>query len=242
MNILLGGMHRSGINAIGRWLLRQSSLKDGKLKTIVGDWVEYNCPNPQSLIENYIFASQINHPEHDMQLVVRGPQSVYTVERASFKRFLEIGEEYSHYRKVIVVRDFLNWLASVCKMQNSCMVDFVDIEDYHSHVKACLNWDKYIGVEFIEYNSWCEDAKYRSEICDHLGLTFTDCGFQDVPGNGGGSSFDGQKFDGEAGKMNTGGRWKHYCGNPFFRSLVSLHYHVLEDSNKIFGNVYGKAM
>lgn len=250
MKILLGGMHRSGINAVGRWLLRQSSLKGAPLKTIHGDWVEGNGLD-------YLFISQINHPEHEnyMDFVpengvceVANPtyNAVMTIERESYQRIEEIAlrPEFNIYRTVIVVREFKNWLASVCKMQGNYRVDILDIAKYKSHliretvcdISGHCVWRPW----YIYYDRWCVDAEYRKDICSQLNLKYTNCGFRDVASNGGGSSFDGQDFDGQAHKMNTSERWKEYINNPFYRNMLAMYPKVLQESNERFEVVYGK--
>ncbi|MGC1248712.1 MAG: hypothetical protein WA865_21070, partial [Spirulinaceae cyanobacterium] len=60
----------------------------------------------------------------------------------------------------------------------------------------------------INYNKWFSSQDYRKEITDKLGVGFSDQGLNTVSNRGGGSNFDGTKFDGQAQKMNVLGRWE----------------------------------
>ena len=45
-------------------------------------------------------------------------------------------------------------------------------------------------------------------ICEQLGGKYTEKSIHEVAGNGGGSSFDGTKYDGKADKMEVLNRWR----------------------------------
>ena len=67
----------------------------------------------------------------------------------------------------------------------------------------CLLGDAaaYPGRVAILFDRWFTDADYRAAIARALGVTFDDRGFGRVGAEGGGSSFDGTRFDGDAAKM-----------------------------------------
>ena len=67
----------------------------------------------------------------------------------------------------------------------------------------CLLGDTaaYPGRIAILFDRWFTDAGYRAAIARALGVAFDDRGFGRVGAEGGGSSFDGTRFDGDAGKM-----------------------------------------
>jgi len=55
----------------------------------------------------------------------------------------------------------------------------------------------------IYFNEWFANPAYRKEISSKLGFTFTDKGFKKVSSEGGGSSFDLTKFDGDNEKLKV---------------------------------------
>ena len=228
MQLLLGSMCRTGMNAIGRWLLRQSSLGNKELQYVHGDWVEYRS--------GYMYMTMINHPEH--YPIHRGVIDEYmpghliiTVERDSLTGFKYYRDLYPNFTHIIVLREFKNWVTSVCNMYGE--LDFgklfaVDVEKYKSLIQdtECFK---------IKYDKWCDDWIYRRNICDELGLTFTDEGFNTVSPYGAGSSFDGMKFQGRASHMKTTERYKKVEHMQGFKNILKKYNDVLQLSNEVFG-------
>lgn len=56
-------------------------------------------------------------------------------------------------------------------------------------------------------------------------------------GLGGGSSFDGKQFDGQATSMNVLNRWQKFCDNPQYK--IFFNQEVWEYSEQIFGHIPG---
>lgn len=228
MKILLGGMHRSGINVVGKWLLRQSRLKSKPLDGLGMDWVETTT--------DYSFISQINHHGHGNYENFFQENTVATVEREEFEVLKEYFGKHPTFRRVVILRDFKNWLASVAKMQNSYRVMPLDVWKYATLLLEACQLTFFPRDEvFISYNKWCTSREYREEICDSLDLTYTNCGYRDVPSNGGGSSFDGTTYK-DGSQMDTLNRWKQMDG-PEFQYLMERYHKVLELSNRYFGLV-----
>ena len=214
-------MHRSGINAIGRWLLRQSPLKDKEISPICGDWIEG--------IHNYSYISQINHPEHFNYKEFITENTVATIERESID---SIGID--GFTTVILIREYKNWLASVLKSYNRVLIQQdmrIVMKDIRKYVSIITNKE---GLNVIHYDKWCVSSDYRKGICKKLDLTYTNAGFKDVSSNGGGSSFDGIRFDGKADKMNTLDRWKEYQYDDLFIAMLDAFPDVIRLSDKEF--------
>ena len=70
------------------------------------------------------------------------------------------------------------------------------LKNYLKHNKICIN-----------YNQWFFDIEYRQKIAKKLQMEFSDAGIDIVLGLGGGSSFDGKQFDGQATSMNVLNRY-----------------------------------
>ncbi len=75
-------------------------------------------------------------------------------------------------------------------------------------------------------------------IMEELGLPKrSDDSLNQVPDNGGGSSFDGLKFEGRGKDMNTNERWKHFENEDWFINFFKEYPRIVELSNEIFGEI-----
>jgi hypothetical protein len=95
---------------------------------------------------------------------------------------------------------------------------------------------KFKNVLSINYNKWFSDKEYRKSIATSIGFKFTDCGIMDVVTFGGGSSFDGLKYNSKAQKMNVLTRWKDFAQDNTFNKLV-CDKELEKLNNAYFGRV-----
>ena len=267
MRLIVSAMHRSGINAISKWLLRQSSLKRKDMVQVLGDWVETSSGH-------YAFLSQINHPDHTIWNEFVLDKTVMTIERESaedVEKFCQKNNLYNWrpiheymdvdyddakptWDHVFVIRSFKNWLASVAKAHLTvlnanpdnpvlyCYNVHQDIEKYRSY----LNWACTMSVcgregfnpHILIYDKWVQNKQYRKEIVRVLGLPkFTDAGFKDVPQNCGGSSFDGLEFNGKADEMKVLERWKEYENDEGFMKVLDDYSDIVRMSDQVCGGI-----
>src|SRR5690606_16318203 len=86
---------------------------------------------------------------------------------------------------------------------------------WKQHAREFCGRRRYLpaGRIALSYNRWVTDRDYRRQIAGELGLQFTDAGFEEVSATGGGSSFDGVKYNGRASGMKVLERWKVHAGN-----------------------------
>jgi hypothetical protein len=130
-----------------------------------------------------------------------------------------------HRVDVLILRDPHNLLASrlhnnmlpsksmrqsFSALWTSYAMEFLGETNHLTHNKVSVN-----------YNRWVLSTTYRQELAAELGLQFSDRGFGDVTGFGGGSSFDSSAYDGRAHEMDLLNRWKHYRDNPEFKELLN---------------------
>lgn len=107
---------------------------------------------------------------------------------------------------------------------------------YKQHAKEFLSQKKNLKDKvLINYNQWCADSEYRRGIAEKLGLSFSDEGLEEVMNCAGGSSFDGTRFSGNAGKMNLNNRWKEYAPEDYYWEFFDEE--IVELNRKIFGNI-----
>ncbi|MEZ4727209.1 MAG: hypothetical protein R3E79_08765 [Caldilineaceae bacterium] len=91
----------------------------------------------------------------------------------------------------------------------------------------------------INYNRWATERVYRQNLATQLGLPFTDAGIHTVHKTAGGSSFDGLRYNGEAGQMKVLERWKAYQTDPTYRQLFDPT--LVDLAQRIFGVLPGTA-
>ncbi|MGK7951238.1 MAG: hypothetical protein AB4368_21255 [Xenococcaceae cyanobacterium] len=157
------------------------------------------------------------------------------------KHDLYLGKTQDRY-DLLIIRDPFNLLASRLKNNflavKSARSSFADLWlDYAKEYLGETNRLQHNKV-CVNYNLWVNNKDYRQEIASKLNIEFTDVGIDTVHGCGGGSSFDGREFDGQANKMDVNNRWKHYLEDPTYRKLIN-NDRLLEYSYKIFGYIPG---
>lgn len=79
--------------------------------------------------------------------------------------------------------------------------------------------------QVILFNRWKDDAAYRRAICDRLGGTYTEATLDQVPEQGGGSSFDGVPRPGFRQML---AQWPKYVSGPFLRRLTMKPGHYVK--------------
>lgn len=141
--------------------------------------------------------------------------------------------------KIIIIRDPLNWAASVIKRVGSLSLKFDDVKidsdkclERYKESYALYKSSDYYG---INYNKWFIDYNYRRSIESDLSLIETDNGINKVMEYGSGSSFDGLEYNGKASQMKTLERWLEYKNNidiqkiledKFFQEILANEFNI----------------
>ena len=95
------------------------------------------------------------------------------------------------------------------------------IKEWKRHARQALYGSESTEpIEVINFNEWFLSEEYRRGICDRLGLEFTDRGLNKVMNFGSGSSFDREKFDGNAQEMKVLTRYATWKDHTAFKHLV----------------------
>jgi hypothetical protein len=146
------------------------------------------------------------------------------------------------HKKIVIIRDPYNFVAS-CLQRRIDPPDAgaTDVADqlaermllWKQHAHAAL--DEESGYYAIKFNDWFASKEYRQQICDDLGLLFTDNGLNDVLSFGSGSSFDREKYDENAQKMKVLERWKQYPDQEKLASYIDDEAKDL--CNQLFGEI-----
>lgn len=179
-------------------------------------------------------------------------QEIEKVAKASFERKhdLYLGKSEQRF-DVVVMRDPFNLFAS--RLQSKPRDDrpnFSMLEVYSrrynlpelwvSYAKECLGETSFLKHNklLVNYNKWFFDVDYRKSLSAQLQVEFSDDGLNDISVSGRGSSFDGDKYAGEAYKMDVLNRWKLFADNPRYQQLFKTDG-VREYSDRIFGHIPG---
>lgn len=121
---------------------------------------------------------------------------------------------------VLVLRDPFNLFASLLKAGYFTR----PLEElpviYASHAEAFL-CQKETGIVGVNFNEWFQSAGYRISIASRLGFETDGEPYDEVPANGGGSSFSGRTHRGQASRMDVLGRWRDSADRADFRRFIN---------------------
>jgi hypothetical protein len=145
-------------------------------------------------------------------------------------------------RNIFILRDPFNYFASRLRHREIGRWPIAPaIKLWKSYAKEALDPQDKI---FVNFNRWCAEKDYRQELCRELEVEFNDLGIDEVPNNGGGSSFEGTEHQGSAAGMKTTERWKSFIEDDGYGGkrlekykIVFQDQELLDLSDQIFGKV-----
>lgn len=223
------GMSRSGNHAIADWIFAQARAQKLLLNCAEGKTNPLLSCRPLASGQGWRAEPEIDIEAEREGRFARKALLMHTYEdswlRHAFSRELEENRERwlgpSRRRvNLLVLRDPYNLFASRLKM--GCgLRSHIARSMWNQHAREALGETRRLRGEslVVLYNEWVAKRTYRQEIAEFLELDFRDTGIQAVPECGGGSSFDGTRFDGRASAMPTGERWRHFVGVERFNRL-----------------------
>ena len=251
-DIVVAGMHRTGHHPIAIWLLHQQPhVHEFAIKTISPWLFQVEGEDGISILANNpLKRGREEHPDKekfDSVMLEEAPHRIIlTHEQETISNVAKacassraVWRNDNKPTMVIVLRDFKNWVASCIKMayrDGKPVEEIINkdkIKTYQDHFRYVYkNLD---GIHYILYNQWVKSSDYRREVCELLGLTFTDAAIDQLSIFGGGSSFDGMKYIKTACNMDTNKRYKEMEDNPYYKVILQQHDNVLSLSNEVFG-------
>lgn len=132
-------------------------------------------------------------------------------------------------KRVILVRDPANWLASRVRLRMSTDNDTIDA--YLTLVRAAFEEQVTVGVNYL---AWAHSEPYRAALGEALGLTDTArLPLMAVPEFAGGSSFDARAFDGRATEMQVDSRHLHPDVSAQVKGLMDRHRELHEVKRRL---------
>jgi hypothetical protein len=246
------GLRRTGNHALITWIQKQEKGTVRHLNNLIPfeNPYRYKYEHLRDYYPEHLKAAEQYHQEalgnfvsKDCLLYSYEDHSLAQITSSRFERKhdLYLGKSGKRY-DLLILRDPFNLFASRLKNHyldvsapGKTMADlwidyareFLGETHYLSHNKICVN-----------YNTWATDASYRQALAEQLNLEFTDAGINEVGTWGGGSSFEGQSFKGNAQAMQITSRWQHFMQNETYRRLLD-NPKLLEYSERIFGHIPG---
>jgi hypothetical protein len=216
--LVVHGMKRSGNHALISWLLPQDRFVFRNNIIPIARILrgEAALPPPEDL-DAWL----------DRELPPRGLRAAGFLKRIVFSRHALLvsledhhpatrvfREDPPHLTNVLVLRDPKNLFASrIRKGERGDHPAYPSelgaemsraTETWKTHAKEFLGATSHLANKVsVFFGDWFADESYRRELSRRLGLGFTDEGFLSVSEAGGGSSFDGTRFDGRGGSMNV---------------------------------------
>lgn len=262
------GLQRSGIHAIINWIVQQSvgpTVFVNDIKSLTDSPFEDNddchlyASADNSIVDAKFDVSRERMNDHlyKKYLVLGYEDTDLRHIPVGFNALLREAVGRSRcFKNVLIIRDPFNLFASRLGFSNTA--NRLPMETnweyvtglWKGHAHECLGETTYLGdnLVVIKFNQWFTDRNYRCKIADDLGLTFSDLGFEVVPGVdlpldefarfGCGSSFDNQRFHGRAQQMDVLQRWKRYDKNELYLKFFSDRA-LVELAERIFGITTG---
>ena len=140
-------------------------------------------------------------------------------------------------RLLLILRDPYNLFASRRKGGFGVVPEETAMRIWKQHAREFQGTRRYLRLPrvLISYNRWATDSAYRREVARQLGVATGDRGVQHVPPAGNGSSFDGRRYDGRAGRMRVLSRWRHFEDDRRFAGLFDTDTRRL--ARQIFGDL-----
>lgn len=204
MIFYLMGLPRSGHHAVAIWLACQSPqerdfqmVEENSRHYVSRDILMVRLSQYPRLQDIWTDERVQEYLENGRPIILHDNGPPWDLRRYNARAVSLQGSVTVPVAPIVVVRTFANNYASVLRnpATNRHRESFVPV--WKRHARQVLNDGG------IVYDRWFVERSYRQQICERLRLTFTDRGLEYVNTAGGGSSFDGRSYDGQAQKMDV---------------------------------------
>ncbi|MGK7889293.1 MAG: hypothetical protein AB4042_08155 [Leptolyngbyaceae cyanobacterium] len=134
-----------------------------------------------------------------------------------------------HFIDILVVRDPYNLIASRLKQIDKLtgVKDINLIIDFSKDtLRKATDFEKNQDANkiVIKYNQWFSDKDYRQQLSQQLGGNFNDSSLGEVSSTGGGSSFDGTRFNKKLRLQDIPRKWKKLFQLRTYKNLGDYWY------------------
>jgi len=254
------GLMRSGNHALINWLMAQTTKRSCFLNNIdrKGNPFCSLCGNKNRQVA-YILLNE-EKKKYDFVKECEGKFEqkdylIYSLEDPLLPTFLNkpffknrsafVGSS-EKFLYILVLRDIFNNFASRLKNKRSCNQDAINM--WIALAKEFVNETNFLSPKIcVSFNEFFRSKDYRMKLSAKLGLKFRDDGIHTmVSAFGGGSSFDGIKYQGKIFEMKVNERWRHYANIPLFKSLIKnkevvrLNSLIFPETKQIIETIEGR--
>ena len=229
LEIQLFGLQRSGNHAIVAWMLQQYDMPVvflNNVKHFTDPFINFRFAEIANAIvlrqpKNDVAARKIEdlrEAEKDLLVI--------SFENLELRALADPGRRVSReewvgtsrqIRKILLLRDFYNWIASRVRLferRGQLSHNLGDMVLPHIHLwliyaREYSGQTDFLGTQDVvrlAFNNWCGSETYRAYLLAELGLPHKDNSRSIIPDVGGGSSFDERRISAEA--MPLLDRWK----------------------------------
>lgn len=147
---------------------------------------------------------------------------------------LKMFKRYKIVYFILVLRDPYNWIAS-CKKMGGNPWKNIDKRIILWKKQANLFINKNENIICINFNKWFSDEEYRKKLSLIFNLKSYNKYINITSPRGGGSSFDGMRFNKRANEMKILERYKSYLKEPEY--INKFDYDLIKLGNKIFPKI-----
>lgn len=206
---LLHGMKRSGNHAVANWLLPQLHCQVFNNLVPLGPLLRGRpVPGPRA------YPAWREDRERQLGMALPRPMATLEDHDLGFPLFSDLDVPVT---RLLVVRNPRDLFSSRIRKAFRVEMPAYPRADgpvfrralalWKQHARSFLGEDgSYPGRIAILFDAWFRDPGYRAAVSAALGVAFDDSGFGRVTAEGGGSSFDGTRFDGNAHLMQVDNR------------------------------------
>lgn len=241
------GMRRSGNHAVINWL-QEGLMGDGEAVMFVNNVAEVASTGPLPERQPINIERKVAQTHPDFVILS------YEERTVGDRHDLEHRREFSNDgdQDLVLLRSFPNWMASQVQRRRNVIKEgrlnrpilrlgLTAIRDMWVENAQAILGASDSALTGILYDRWFTDRDYRDEIGHRVGFTNTDSGLDHVPNiipGVGGSSFDGDSFQGRAQQMGVLDRWRMFTesGRNLGLYLSLITPEVVELNQELFGS------
>lgn len=228
---LIYGTKRGGHHAILQWIAKNLDRRVHFYNDCRERLFVKNVMNYRGKFKKVIYNKELSNP-----------CKMFNFENGNLDRYEQVLKTQfvgNHIKTIITIRDIFNIIASTIKSTPEKLLErgirsrIKHWKEYCEEMLEKTNYLKSQNIVFVSYNDWFISREYRDIKAKEIGFINKDHGIKEVTPYGGGSSFDGNAYQGNANQMKVLTRYEDYLQDNRYLSLFTPEIQRL--NKKIFG-------
>lgn len=219
-------MKRSGNHGLINWIKGQEEIKLYNNIVPINKFIVNNLDFPQGKTMKYWQQKIIKRQSQKHLKSLSFSHLVTELFEPSSNKLFSLEDHKLGYQpitdlpensiKILILRDAKNLFSSRIKKANQLNIpesypriknEHLEriIETWKEHAREFLGETSMLGSNTVKitFDRWYQDREYRESLSKLLGLKFSDQGFKEISGIGGGSSFDSTNYNGNPQNMKV---------------------------------------